>query len=67
MLRFRQTVGICLVNMNEARALTVADDWDDCHGSPVALQLVGRRFEEEKVLSLVQYVEGLINEATQRM
>ncbi|RAH64570.1 putative general amidase GmdA [Aspergillus aculeatinus CBS 121060] len=40
---------------------------DDCHGSPVALQLVGRRFEEEKVLSLVEYVEGLINEATQRM
>ncbi|PYI14286.1 putative general amidase GmdA [Aspergillus violaceofuscus CBS 115571] len=42
-------------------------DPDDCHGAPVALQLVGRRFEEEKVLGLVEYVDRLIDEATQRM
>lgn len=31
------------------------------HGSPVALQLVGRRFEEERVLALVQRVSETLS------
>lgn len=33
------------------------------HGAPVAVQLVGRRLQEEKVLALAEYVGGAIDES----
>jgi len=37
-----------------------ADDAEKCHGLPVSLQLVGRRFEDEKVIAVLQYLEEQI-------
>lgn len=37
-------------------------DADDMHGLPVGVQVVGRRLEEEKVLSLMQRVENALGE-----
>jgi amidase len=33
--------------------------WDpeECHGVPVGLQLVGRRFEDEKILAILEYIQ----------
>lgn len=33
------------------------------HGAPVSLQLVGRRLEEEKVLEMVEIVDGVLKRA----
>ena len=38
-------------------------DPDDYHGSPVALQLVGRRLEEEKMVALAEYLSRALKEA----
>ena len=32
------------------------------HGAPVAIQLVGRRLQEEKVLAIAEYIGGAIDE-----
>lgn len=32
-------------------------DLEEFHGAPVGLQLVGRRFEDEKILSILRYIE----------
>lgn len=37
--------------------LTVIDDPEEFHGLPISLQLVGRRFEDEKVLAILEYIE----------
>jgi len=36
--------------------LTGVDDVDEFHGLPISLQLVGRRFEDEKVLAILEYI-----------
>lgn len=37
-------------------------DADAMHGLPVGVQIVGRRLEEEKVLSIMGTVEGVLRE-----
>lgn len=37
------------------------DDPQIYHGAPVGLQLVGRRFQEEKMLALAEYISGEID------
>lgn len=37
-------------------------DADAMHGLPVGVQVVGRRLEEEKVLSIMGTVEGVLRE-----
>lgn len=32
------------------------DDADTYHGAPVGVQLIGRRLQEEKVLTLAEYI-----------
>lgn len=47
--------------LNDLDKLVQADyDADFHHGAPVALQLVGRRLEEEKVLEMVEVVADLL-------
>jgi amidase len=36
--------------------LTVIDDAEEFDGLPISLQLVGRRFEDEKVLAILEYI-----------
>jgi Asp-tRNA(Asn)/Glu-tRNA(Gln) amidotransferase A subunit family amidase len=43
-----QTKGLGLANN--------ADDVDEFHDLPISLQLVGRRFEDEKVLATLEYI-----------
>lgn len=50
------------------KALSGKDDenrklWDpeEFHGAPVGLQLIGRRFQDEKILSILEYIEAKIN------
>ena len=38
-------------------------DADAMHGLPVAVQIVGRRLEEEKVLAIMERVEGMLGDA----
>jgi Asp-tRNA(Asn)/Glu-tRNA(Gln) amidotransferase A subunit family amidase len=38
------------------RLLTVVDDGNEFDGLPISLQLVGRRFEDEKVLAILEYI-----------
>jgi amidase len=40
----------------ELDLLTGVDDVDEFHGLPISLQLVGRRFEDEKVLAILGYI-----------
>ncbi len=37
------------------------------HGLPVAVQIVGQRLEEEKVLAVMQRVEGALGEEKYRL
>jgi Asp-tRNA(Asn)/Glu-tRNA(Gln) amidotransferase A subunit family amidase len=37
-------------------------DADAMHGLPVAVQIVGQRLEEEKVLAIMERIEGLLGE-----
>ena len=51
--------------LNDLDNMVQADyDADFHHGAPVALQLVGRRLEEEKVLEMVEVVADLLGEKT---
>lgn len=36
------------------------DDAHEFHGLPVSLQLVGRRFEDEKVLAVLEYIHQVV-------
>lgn len=36
------------------------DDPDLYHGLPVNVQVIGRRFQEEKVLAITEYIDGLL-------
>lgn len=38
----------------------MVDDPEAFDGLPVSLQLVGRRFEDEKVLAVLEYIQGAI-------
>ena len=38
-------------------------DAEDCHGLPVSLQIVARRFEDEKVLRALQLIEGVLQQS----
>jgi Asp-tRNA(Asn)/Glu-tRNA(Gln) amidotransferase A subunit family amidase len=38
-------------------------DADGMHGLPVAVQIVGQRLEEEKVLAIMERVEGALGES----
>lgn len=38
-----------------------SDDPDAFHGLPISLQLVGRRFEDEKLLALLEHISQLVN------
>jgi Asp-tRNA(Asn)/Glu-tRNA(Gln) amidotransferase A subunit family amidase len=38
-------------------------DADAMHGLPVAVQIVGQRLEEEKVLTIMERVEGALGES----
>jgi amidase len=40
------------------------DDYDaDIYdGTPVSVQLVGRRFQEEKILALAEYIAGTLHQ-----
>lgn len=38
-------------------------DADAMHGLPVAVQVVGQRLEEEKVLTIMERVEGALGES----
>jgi amidase len=38
------------------------DDPEIYHGAPVAVQLVGRRFQEEKMLALAEYIGDLLSQ-----
>lgn len=40
--------------------MTSADDPEMYHGQPVNVQIIGRRFQEEKVLAITEYVDGLV-------
>jgi len=35
----------------------VADDPEAFDGLPISLQLVGRRFEDEKIVSILEYIK----------
>ena len=43
--------------VNNYKSLTVADASKECSGLPVSLQLVGRRFEDEKVVAIAEYIQ----------
>lgn len=45
-----------------ANAYAWVDDPEIYHGQPVNVQIIGRRFQEEKVLAITEYVDGLIKE-----
>lgn len=64
---------VCKVNKEvdrlgtEGKALSGKDeenremwDGDEFDGAPLGLQLVGRRFEDEKVLGILEYIQGKI-------
>jgi Asp-tRNA(Asn)/Glu-tRNA(Gln) amidotransferase A subunit family amidase len=36
------------------------DDPETFHGLPVSLQLVGRRFEDEKVLAILEHIQKVV-------
>ena len=36
------------------------DDPDLYHGLPVNVQVIARRFQEEKVLAITEYIDGLL-------
>lgn len=40
--------------------LIMADDVQDYEGAPVGLQLVGRQYEEEKILVLAEYINAAL-------
>lgn len=40
---------------------------DDMHGLPVGVQVVGRRLEEEKVLSVMKRIEDALGEERYRL
>ena len=48
---------------NLDRDVQEAYDPEIYHGTHVALQLVGRRLQEEKVLALAEYVGGALDES----
>ena len=35
----------------------MADDPEQFHGLPISLQLVGRRFEDEKIIAVLEYIK----------
>ncbi len=37
-------------------------DADAMHGLPVAVQVVGQRLEEEKVLAIMERIEGMLGD-----
>lgn len=47
-----------------ARGAYMYYDADAMHGLPVGVQIIGRRLEEEKVLALMERVEGALGEAS---
>ncbi|KAI5292011.1 Acetamidase [Ascosphaera acerosa] len=58
------------LSQHEHMAMTAAltplsDDLEVYHGAPVGLQLVGRRYEEEKLITLVRYLSTRIKEMHQ--
>lgn len=38
------------------RILTLLDDPEIYHGAPIGLQLFGRRLEEEKIITIAEYL-----------
>ena len=38
----------------------MTDDPEVFHGLPISLQLVGRRFEDEKVLAILEYIHKVV-------
>lgn len=42
------------------RATVLTDDPHIYHGTPVGVQLVGKRFQEEKVLAIGEVIEGAL-------
>lgn len=48
---------------DQDRDVQEAYDPEIYHGTHVALQLVGRRLQEEKVLALAEYVGGALDES----
>jgi amidase len=52
--------------LSEVDRLTYEDyDADIYHGAPAGLQMVGRRFQEEKMLTLAEYIGEKVKEASQ--
>ena len=41
------------------------DDADTYHGAPIGVQLVGRRLQEEKMLTLAEYLGGEIGKTVE--
>lgn len=44
------------------RRATLTDDSNIYHGTPISLQLVGRKLQEEKVLAIGEVVERALRE-----
>ena len=56
-----------LRNLNGvAKGAYIHYDADKMHGLPVAIQVVGRRLEEEKVLALMERVEEAFEQGSQK-
>ena len=58
-------VRVPLTSVDGRYSLTLAtDDADLWHGAPIAIQLVGRQFEDERLLSVSALVDDVINGQT---
>jgi amidase len=42
---------------------SISDDADTYHGAPVGVQIVGRKFEEEKVLGIAEAIDAALRSA----
>jgi Asp-tRNA(Asn)/Glu-tRNA(Gln) amidotransferase A subunit family amidase len=47
---------------NDGRSWLNLDDPEVSNGSPVGVQLLGRRFEEEKILTLAEYIHAQLKD-----
>lgn len=51
----------CSINHGSCKADAGIDDPEIYDGAPAAVQILGRRFEEEKILSIAQLVVDAVN------
>lgn len=49
--------------LRSSDVLIMIDDVRDYEGAPVGLQLIGRQYEEEKILVLAEYIGAALRDA----